>query len=591
MPFDPSKPFEVESQPAVAFDPSLPFEVEAATAAAPAPVRGASPTAQQEAFRQQFIQANTQTPAQQVLGALTAGPRAGINMAKGLGGILLEGAKDVGNIYREAINQPTIADTIKNFNANVAQTAGEVLPRMAYELGQGGVAGFQSPETATQTLRGLTAISNPIVGAIQAALNPQAAPTQERAQQAFEESLVNEALAKQGETGILETAQRAADGSPIGKTSIGAARAAPIVSPFAPAALGRISSLAGRVATAAPRALARISPTAETAAMSALKLGKEEVQAILPSAVPNITKAAGKALPNVEEIIQAAPKARKALFDEAIDGLTKAKEEGLVAKGSTAVDDAIEAIKSDSRYMTDKADEAAALIEKYEKYRRELDPLEAQKLLEDTNSGLSSHWDKSAKGQKLDLTDAELRAERALAANLSRQVDDLYQIGSRTFNDPYRQIGKIIELEKNLKITKDAAERAFAERVSPSRRKGGSVPVGKVETARKVGGGITSAFRNTELELLNKNLNNAFKGAPKPLKSVPVPEESIPSLSRSYLRGETPPPLPVEAAPVVAPTLEEVIRQLKRSDPAKFRNDPTLAKITAEALLRSQASP
>lgn len=588
MPFDPSKPFEVESQPAVAFDPSLPFEVEAATAAAPAPVRGASPTAQQEAFRQQFIQANTQTPAQQVIGALTAGPRAGINMARGLGGILLEGAKDVGNIYREAINQPTIADTIKNFNANVAQTALEIPARMSYELGQGAVAGFQSPETAASTLRGLGAISNPIAAAIQAAAFPQAAPTQERAQQAFEESLVNEALAKQGEQAIFEEAQRALGGEPIGKTFIGAARAAPIVSPFAPAALGRISSLAGRVATAAPRALARISPTAETAAMSALKLGKEEVQAILPSAVPNITKAAGKALPNVEEIIQAAPKARKALFDEAIDGLTKAKEEGLVAKGNSAVDDAIEAIKSDSRYMTDKADEAAALIEKYEKYRRDLDPLEAQKLLEDTNSGLSSHWDKSAKGQKLDLTDAELRAERALAANLSRQVDDLYQIGSRTFNDPYRQIGKIIELEKNLKITKDAAERAFAERVSPSRRKGGgSVPVGKVETARKVGGGITSAFRNTELELLNKNLNNAFKGAPKPLKSVPVPEESIPSLSRSYLRGETPPPLP-EAAVVAPPlTLDEIIKTF----PPSLRRDRKMAELAAQEILRSQASP
>lgn len=552
-----------------------------------------SPTAEQEAFKQQFIASGTQTPAEQVLSALTAQPKAGIGLATGLADILYKGVQGVGSIYGKAAGQESLTDLLKSFYGDVTQTAGEVGPRAIAEIVNAARQGFQSPETATRSLRSIGAVANPLQAAMQALVSPQAAPTSAQAQQAFEEELVNRDYAQQLEQPIAEFAQRQAGLIPAGTANIDVARAAPLLfgAEALPGAISRsaaaITPTLQRVFTSIPRAAARVTPTAETAAMSALNLAKEEVQAILPSAVPNITKAAGKALPNAEEIIQAAPVARKSLFDEAIGGLTKSKEQGLVAKGGSAADDAIEAIQSDARYMLDKPDEAAALIKKYEKYRRDLDPLEAQKLLEDTNSGLSSHWDKSAKGQKLDLTDAELRAERALASNLSNQVDELYQIGSRTFNDPYRQIGKIIELEKNLKLTKSGAEKAFAERVSPSRRTGGTIPLGKGEVARKAGRGVTSAFRSTELELLDKNLKGAFKGAPKPLASAPVPEEAIPGLSRNYLPSKTPPPLPVVEAPVVpAPqTLEEIIQ----SFPPEFRRkDPAMARVAAESILRSQ---
>lgn len=535
----------------------------------PPPSPRASPASQQEAFEQQFIAERTQDPLQQALSALVAPSKAGIGLAKGIGELALKGIQGVGSIYGKAAGQQSLSDLLKSYYGDVTQTVGEIGPRAAYELAQAGVQGFQSPETAARTLRSIGAVANPLQEALRSLVSPQAAPTQSEASQAFEEELFNQALQQQGERGIAEFAQQQAGLVPAGTAQIDVARATPLLlgAEALPGAISRtaaaITPTLQRVITAAPRAVARVTPTAETAAMSALNLAKEEVQSILPSAVPNITKAAGKALPNAEEIIQAAPVARKSLFDEAIGGLTKSKEQGLVAKGNSMVDDAIDAIQSDSRYMLDKPDEAAALMSKYEKYRRDLDPLEAQKLLEDTNSGLSSHWDKSSKGQKLDLTDAELRAERAVAANLSRQVDDLYQIGSKTFNDPYRQIGKIIELEKNLKLTKAGAEKAFAERVSPSRRTGGTIPLGKGEVARKAGRGVTSVFRNTELELLDKNLKGAFKGAPKPLASIPVPDESIPGLSRNYLPGETPPPLPVVEAPVAPSFSESTLRALR----------------------------
>lgn len=571
-----------------------------------------SPTAQQEAFKQQFIEQGTQTLSDQVLTALTAPARAGAGLATGLADILYKGAQGVGSMAQKAadarelaLSQPGFFNRLRALAGeqvgqigDVLQTAGEVGPRAVAEgLNAARQGFFQSPQATDRTGRSIVAATNPLQGIIRALVDPQTAPTQAQAQQAFEENVLNQAISQSLEQPILQAAQEAV-GLPVStETNVDVARAAPLLlgAEALPGAISRtaaaVTPALQRVFTSIPRAAARVTPTAETAAMSALNLAKEEVQSILPSAVPNITKATGKALPNAEEIIQGAPKARKALFEETTDGLTKSKEAGLVIKGNSAADDAVQAIKSDSRYMIDKADEAEALIKKYEKYRRDIDPLEGRGFLEDTNGNLSSHWDKSAKGQKLDLTDAELRAEKAFASNLSRQVDDLYQIGSRTFNDPYRQIGKIIELEKNLKLTKAAAEKAFAERVSPSRRTGGATALSKGEAVRQIGRGATSAFRNTELELLDKNLKGAFKGAPKPLASVPVPEEAIPGLSRNYLPGKQPPPLPVAAAPVEVPvvappqTLEEIIQ----SFPAEFRrNDPAMAKIAAEAILRSQ---
>lgn len=187
-----------------------------------------SPIAKQEAFKRDFIAEGTQTPGEQALGAITAAPRAGLRLAKGLGEIALKGVKGVGRFYGEVAGQPTLADAIKTAIANDVQTTLEVVPRTAYEIAQGLAGAFQSPQAASSTLRSLGAISNPITSAIMAYAAPQSAPTAEQAQQAFQDELYNQAYAKQGEQGVAEFAQKEL-GLPSGTADIDIARAVPLL--------------------------------------------------------------------------------------------------------------------------------------------------------------------------------------------------------------------------------------------------------------------------------------------------------------------------------------------------------------------------
>lgn len=521
-----------------------------------------SPIAEQEAFKQQFIQQGTKTPLQQAFDALSTP----LTVAGAVGTDLLAGARGLRNI---------------NSVGDAVQTGIEVVPRLTYDLANAARQAIASP---VQTVRAVNQMVNPLGAALRALVLPQAAPTDAEAQQAFENELVNRAFQEQGKTGIAEFAQTQAGMVPVGTADIDVARAAPAVSGLVqagPAAVRAVArglpgALESLVTAPASRVIARLRPTASQSAMSALKLTADEVESILPVAVPAITRAAGKATPTAAEILQATPKARAALFDETTSGLQQSSNLGLVVNGRSAADDAIKALQSDARFVQDSPQELTRLLKKYEKYQTDIDPLTGRKYLQDTNSGLISYWNKTAKGQKVDLTDAEVRAERAFAANLSGQIDDLYKIGSGKAGSPYRDIGRIIELEKNLSLEKEAAEAAFAQRVAPTRVRGSSsIPQGRFEAARRVGRGITSGLRKTEIELLDTRLKEAFRGTPKRQPVADIPQDVRDVLAQRY-------------QPSAPPTLEERITALASTYSPEIQANPALARRVAEAEIAAQ---
>lgn len=238
----------------------------------------ASPTAQQDAFEKQFMAAGVQTPEEQAFGALTAGPRAGIGLAKGIGEIALKGVQGVGTEYGKFSANPSILDAIKNAAANTAQTSLEIVPRTAYDIAQGLAGAFQSPQAATSTLRSLNAISNPIAAAIQAFANPQTAPTSAQAQQAFQDELFNQAYAKQGEQGVAEFAQQQL-GLPSGTANVDIARGAPLIL-GAEALPGAIVNLA-KTAPEILKQIVRSGATAATTPFGALPRATRAVEPFL----------------------------------------------------------------------------------------------------------------------------------------------------------------------------------------------------------------------------------------------------------------------------------------------------------------------
>lgn len=414
-------------------------------------------------------------------------------------------------------------------------------------------------------------------------------PSLEEAERAFERS---------------QTAQQAASVAAqplvpeiLGETSIPLAEGLALGAALTPAAPAAISATAraltsvgrgaARVATFAPRAIARVTPTVEQSGMSALGLSSAEVQEILPIAVPRIVQTSGKvpAIANIaEETLKITPKTRQALFNEATQGLGVSQRQGLTIKGQSAVDAAIDAIESDTRFLRDNPQEAERLIAKYQKYREELPPLEGRKLLEDTNKGLKSHYNKTARGQATDMTDAELRAEKAFALNLGDQVDDLVKFGSGKDISPYSDIGKIIEFERALDTSLEGAKQSFAARVAPIQQTGGRLPAGRVEAARRVARGVTTAFRNTEVENLNKQLGNVFKGTPKRVTQPSLPKESLDAISQRYAKGR-PSLTPPVIEEVVIPTLESQIQDLIKTYPSNIQRNPALARTLAETEL------
>lgn len=581
MPFDPSKPFEVESQPAVAFDPSLPFEVEAATAAAPAPVRGASPTAQQEAFRQQFIQANTQTPTQQVLGALTAAPRAGLNMAKGLGEIALKGVQGVGSLYGEAAGQPTLADTIKNFNANAAQTALEILPRMAFELGQGGVAGFQSPETATSTLRQLGAISNPIASAIQAAAFPQAAPTQARAQQAFQESLVNEALAKQGEQGVLETAQRAAGGGPIGTANIDVARAAPILAPLAGATPALVRGGAAAIEGAVAPIIRRSLPaTVEQSAMAALDVTAEEAARHIPIVNQRILEIAKTAPKTASEALKAANTAEASLYQDALVADRAATKQGLAPRADLIMVNVEETLNNIPSLLPE--ERTALLADARARYSDVSTTAKGRALQQRLNKEFEAQYANDTFDRAAPANEVKLAVRNSIA----EQMDEINKAVTGLDASPYSDIGSLIEFKGNLNKTLQNIQRAEArQKTGIGTSKSTSVPTTKVQAIYQTKKSLLSPFQRTQLEALDSNVSKIFKQGERAGEAAALDVEVQQGLVSKYSQ-QAPPPLPKAAA---VPSLEAQIQATIKSLPKEMRGRNERA--IAEAILRSQASP
>lgn len=201
------------------------------------------PLSPQQVFEQQFIQQGTRSVGDQVLSALIAQPKAGVGLVTGLADILYKGIQGAGSMAQKAsdarelaLSQPGFFNKLRALAGeqagqvgDVLQTAGEVGPRTIAEIVNAARQGFQSPETATQTLRSIGSVANPLAAAIQALVSPQAAPTPARAQQAFEENVLNQAISQSLDQPILQAAQEAA-GLPVStETNVDVARAIPLL--------------------------------------------------------------------------------------------------------------------------------------------------------------------------------------------------------------------------------------------------------------------------------------------------------------------------------------------------------------------------
>lgn len=565
--------------------------------------------------REQFIAnyiASEQRPALSQAASAAAVPfQIGGEMLRTLGG----GAEALGEVMGRStlpstVEQPLSQRIAESLSTSLSRSALPLLPsaitdtigRAIPQVVQAGVEGgarslFGLGNAINQAVRFASdePLSLPtnltpggLVQSLIQSLSPRT-PTREEAERAF---------------GRQESAQQAASvlAEPLvpeilGETSIPLAEGMRTVAELAPGAplalsttaraLTSVGRGAGRVATFPARALTRSTATAEQSGITALGLSSSEVQEILPIAVPRIVQTAGKVPATTgmaEELLKITPKTRQALFNEATQGLGVSQRQGLTIKGNSAADAAIQAIESNSRFLLDNPQEAERLISKYQKYRKEYQALDGRKLLEDTNQGLRSHYSKTAKGQASDMTDAELRAEKAFALNLGDQVDDLVKFGSGKDISPYSDIGKIIEFERALDISLEGAKQLFASRVARIRQTGERLPTTKTQAVTQAGRGVTTAFRNTEVENLNKQLGNVFKGTPKRVTQPNLPKQSLDVISQRYAKGK-PSLTPPVIEEVVIPTLESQIQDLIKTYPANIQRNPALARTVAETEL------
>lgn len=539
----------------------------------------ASPTAEQEAFAQQFIQQNTQTPTQQIISALTAAPRAGLGLAKGLSEIALKGVQGVGSLYGEAAGQPTLADTIKNFNANAAQTALEILPRIGYELGQGAVAGFQSPETATSTLRQLGAISNPIAAAIQAAVSPQAAPTESQAQQAFQESLVNEALAKQGEQGIFETAQRALGGEPIGTANIDVARAVPVVAPLAGVAPTAVRALAAPI----QRAITRTLPaTVEQSAIAALDITAEEAARHIPVVNQRILEIAPKAAApkTAAEALNLAKTAEASLYQDALVADKLATKQGLAPRSDLIMANVEDTLNKIPSLLPE--ERAALLADARARYTDVSTTAKGRALQQRLNKEFEAQYANDTFDRAAPANEVKLAVRNSIA----EQMDEINKAVTGLDASPYSDIGSLIEFKGNLNKTLQNIQRAEArQKTGIGSGKSASVPTTKVQAIYQGKKSLLSPFQKTQLEKLDSNVSKIFKQGERAGEAAALDAEVQQGLVSKYSQ-QAPPPLPKAAA---APSLEAQIQATIKSLPKEMRGRNERA--IAEAILRSQASP
>lgn len=230
---------------------------------APTTASASNAIAEQDAAIKEYIAQNTPgSPSSEALSSLFAPVQAAGGLASSIADLIYKGAQGAGTLYGTASAQEGLLNKYLKLRGDLNQTALEVVPRAAYELGEGAVGAFGNLPAATNTLRSLNRVVNPIGAAIQALISPRAAPTEQEALQALELQNLTTSLAQQGEQPIAAFAQQQAGLPVLGETNIDVARAAPLLvgAETLPAAIAKLLPVGKQILRTGATQLTTLNP-------------------------------------------------------------------------------------------------------------------------------------------------------------------------------------------------------------------------------------------------------------------------------------------------------------------------------------------
>lgn len=545
-----------------------------------------SPIAQQEAFKRQFIAEGTQTVPQQVLGSLTAPVTTGAGLVKGIAETALKGVQGVGDIYGRAAGQQSLTDLLKSFYGDVIQTAGDVGPRAAFDISNLLRQSFQSPETAAQSLRSVGAVANPFQSAIQALVSPQAAPTPERAQQAFEEELVNQAFAQQGEQPVLEAFQRSLGGEPLGQTNVDVARAAPLLigaETVVPAAIrGTAGAIESALVAPVQRAVSRSLPaTVEQSAMAALDVTAEEVARHIPVVNQRILEISPKAAApkTAAEALKRATEAEASLYQDALVADKAANQQGLSPRSDLIISKVEETLNNIPSLIPE--ERIALLNDARARYTDVSTPAKGRALQQRLNKEFEAQY----ANDTFDRASPANEVKLAVRNSIAEQMDEINKAVTGLDASPYSDIGSLIEFKGNLGKTIQNIQRAEARtKTGIGSSKSTAIPTSKAQALFQTKKSLLSPFQKTQLEKLDSNVSKIFTKGERAGEAIALDPAVQQSLIEKYGARPTPPPLP--EVPVAVPTFEQQLQDIIRTLPKEMRG--ANERAIAEAVLRSQ---
>lgn len=547
-----------------------------------------STIADQEAFKQQFIDQGTQTIPQQVFSALTAPVRFGAGLAKGLGETAIKGVQGVGSIYGKAAGQQSLTDLLKSYYGDVTQTVGEAGPRAVAEIANAVRQGFQSPQAAEATLRSATEIANPLQAALMTLIAPKAAPTPAQAQQNFEESLVNQAFAQQLEQPIAELAQREAGLVPAGTANIDVARAAPLLigaETVVPAAIRGTAGLITSAIAPIQRAVSRSLPaTVEQSAMAALDVTAEEAARHIPVINQRILEISPKAAApkTAADALKRATEAEASLYQDALVADKAATQQGLAPRSDLIISNVEETLNNIPSLL---AEERAALLnDARARYTDVSTPAKGRALQQRLNKEFEAQYANDTFDRAAPANEVKLAVRNSIA----EQMDEINKAVTGLDASPYSDIGSLIEFKGNLNKTLQNIQRAEARtKTGIGSSKSTAIPTSKAQALFQTKKSLLSPFQKTQLEKLDSNVSKIFTKGERAGEALALDPAVQQALIEKYGARPTPPPLPevVVPLPTFEQQLQEVIQQLpKSSRGANAAQD----RAIAEAILRSQ---
>lgn len=529
-----------------------------------------SPTAEQDAFIQQYIQAGTLTPTQQVIQALMAPPKAGWGLLKGITDIGVKGVQGAGALLGETSFNPSegIGNTI--------QTVGEIGPRLIYELGNAGRQVLQSPESMRTTGESLARIANPLGTAISALINPQLPPTEAQAQQAFEDQIRNQIYAQQGEQGIAEVLQRDLGLPTVGTANIDVARAAPLLLGAETAvtkgipALGRgLTSVAGRVSPPLEAIASRgvfSKPLEDAITRTTGITASEGSLEAAPIVKTRISELPGKPPTTGKEFVEVANKAQTSTLQDALVPLREAEKSGLVMKGDSMISSGRQAVLNDFPSLANDVQAIDNVLAEFSYLKGDLKPTQGQGFLRELNRRYNGLENKNSPAAS---------AYRAIRSELSNQTDEIIKAQTGKDISPYRDWGQLEEFKNGVQNQITAAQRTQGGRELPA----GGIPApsrgGLIRAARSLP--VARAFVPRAIESVDQGVRRILREVKSLPKASDLGDDAINSLRSKY-----------QPSPI---SMETQIQELIASYPQNIRSNPSLARAVAEAELAGQSTP